>query len=73
MLTHYKTTYLYTQRIVRFPSLNNIGAMIIKAIMSGRYNKGTKKYVNASLGGNGSSIADDVLSYIYSLGSIIPA
>lgn len=47
--------------------------MIIKAIVSGRYNNDTKKYVNASLGGRGFSAGDDGLSYIFSLGSIVPA
>ena len=73
LYTDHKTTYLYNQTIVRFPNLNNIGPVIIKAIVSGRYNNGTKKYVNASLGGNGFSAGGDILSYIFSLGSIIPA
>ena len=40
---------------------------------SGRYNKGTKKYVIMSLGGSGSSAADGILSDVSSWGSITPA
>ena len=58
--------YLRTQRIVCLP-------IIAKAVTSGRYNKGTKKYVNVSLGGSGSSAVDGILSDVSSLGSITPA
>ena len=47
------TTYLYNQRITNLP-------IIPTPIASGRYNKGTKKYVSASLGGSGFSAGDDV-------------
>lgn len=47
--------------------------MIAKTMVSGKQIKGTKKYVNMSLGGRESLVAVDVLSYIFSLGSISPA
>ena len=40
---------------------------------SGRYTKGTKKYVSASLGGSGFSAGDNILLVVFSLGSINPA
>ena len=58
--------YLHNQRIVCLP-------IIAKAVTSGRYNKGTKKYVNVLLGGSGSSAADGILSDVSSRGSITPA
>ena len=48
-----------------FPSLNNTGAIITKAMTSGKYTKGTKKYVSVSLGGSGFSAGDDILLVVF--------
>lgn len=65
-------TYLYNHLKRITHKRHNFGPVSTMIITSGAYNKGIKKYVNVSLGGRGFSVADGVLLYRFSLGSITP-